>query len=1213
MAVAATEAMRIKRIKWDQGGFLALAALLIVILAALAISDDYRDTLNLATGQLQGFVHLKRQEISEWLKERQGDAEYLRDSRILGEEYRRWQAQGEAAGRRALEDHLEQLRLSNGYRAVLLFDPDGRLLWDSAGPSAPPTPSLSPSQRAALFADAARRPGWPQMSRDADGRLHLDFAATLPAPQGAQPVVVLRADPADRLFKLLRVSARFDYGVGKSIGIALFRRDGEQISYLNDLRYNPGSALTLRVPIASGQLLAARLLRGEVKTGQAITGVDLSGRPALGVASAVPGSDWMLMTMLRRANINQRVWPFALWISLTGFTLLLLAAAIGKLTRQGRRQRQQAERLRELELLEALAESTEDGLIVKDVDGRYLMVNSAFCRTVGKTRKEVLGQDSNTIFPPDEAARIAALDRRMIDEGGTLWVEERLTTVQGPRLLRITKGPLHDAEGKVSGLFGIFHDITDQQRDQEQLRILSQAVEQSPESIVITNIDAKIEYVNAAFLLASGYTREEVLGKNPRILHSGKTPAQTYETMWATLGEGRIWKGEFHNRRRDGSEYLEFASIAPIRAKDGRVTHYLAVKEDISEKKRLGLELDRHRHHLEELVENRTRELEAARVQAESASLAKSAFLANMSHEIRTPMNAIIGFTHLLRRTRPSSEQDDKLARIESAASHLLAIINDILDLSKIEAGRVELEQTIFSPAAILDQVRSLIGDRARAKDLALKLEIQDDALWLCGDAIRIRQALLNYADNAVKFTERGGITLRCRILDEADGEVGLRFEVEDTGIGIAADKLPELFQPFVQADVSTTRRFGGTGLGLAISRNLARLMGGDAGAESEPGGGSLFWFSARFARCPDPAPVAASVPASLDDESRLRAAHPGARLLLAEDNAVNRELALELIRAVGLDADSAADGREAVAMAAATNYALILMDVQMPEMNGLDATRAIRGQPANATVPILAMTADAFSDSREACRQAGMDDFIAKPVEPAMLYAALLKWLPAASVPKDPAPAAPDTQAALRQVDGLDFERTLALMHGKQTSAIELLIRYAEACATDAGTIAKMLAADDLAALKPLAYSLRGTALMIGATKPAAAADALLSALDEAAAKSGLADSLADALSAELSAELSELAAAIDRATAGHAGRIGQSRQLATLLAQLEELLERGDLAASHLAREEAGALLAMLGETGRALLARIEAFDFEAAGKLLREFRAKQTNEGS
>jgi two-component system sensor histidine kinase/response regulator len=243
-------------------------------------------------------------------------------------------------------------------------------------------------------------------------------------------------------------------------------------------------------------------------------------------------------------------------------------------------------------------------------------------------------------------------------------------------------------------------------------------VEQSPESIAITDVDARIEYVNEAFVNTTGYSREEVIGKNPRVLHSGNTPAGTYESMWAALSQGQPWKGEFHNKRKDGSEYIEFAIITPLRQPDGTISHYVAIKEDITEKKRLGLELDRHRHHLEELVAQRTTELVAAREQAEIANLAKSSFLANMSHEIRTPMNAIIGLTHLLRRAGVTSRQEAQLDKIDGAGRHLLSIINDILDLSKIEAGRLQLENTDFPLPAVLDSVASIIGQSARDKGL---------------------------------------------------------------------------------------------------------------------------------------------------------------------------------------------------------------------------------------------------------------------------------------------------------------------------------------------------------------------------------------------------------------------------------------------------------------------------------------------------------------
>ncbi|MDH4284824.1 MAG: PAS domain S-box protein, partial [Gallionellaceae bacterium] len=406
-----------------------------------------------------------------------------------------------------------------------------------------------------------------------------------------------------------------------------------------------------------------------------------------------------------------------------------------------------------------------------------------------------------------------------------------------------------DAQGRPLKMHGTIQDVTERRRTNEQLRKLAQAVEQSPESIVITNMAAEIEYVNAAFTLSTGYTREEVIGLNPRILHSGKTLPETYQAMWRALSQGNPWKGELINKRKDGSEYVEFAIITPMRQADGSVSHYVAVKEDVTEKKRLGEELDRHRHHLEDLVEQRTDELVAARQQADAANLAKSAFLANMSHEIRTPMNAILGLTHLLRNEGVSQQQRDRLSKIDSAGQHLLSIINDILDLSKIEAGRMQLESKDFHLSAILDNVASLISEAAHAKGLHIVVDGDHVPLWLYGDSTRLRQALLNFAGNAVKFTEHGSIALRAHLQEEQGDELLVRFEVEDTGIGINAETQTRLFHAFEQADTSITRKYGGTGLGLVITRRLTQLMGGEVGVNSTPGTGSTFWFTARLKR----------------------------------------------------------------------------------------------------------------------------------------------------------------------------------------------------------------------------------------------------------------------------------------------------------------------------------------------------------------------------
>jgi PAS domain S-box-containing protein len=430
-----------------------------------------------------------------------------------------------------------------------------------------------------------------------------------------------------------------------------------------------------------------------------------------------------------------------------------------------------------------------------------------------------------------------------------------------------------------------------------------------------------------------------------------------------------------------------------------RAIHLLM--RDITEVKRSREELERHRAHLEDMVAARTDELKLARDKAQAANEAKSTFLANMSHEIRTPMNAILGMTYLARRQPDDPANAQRLQAVAEAAQHLLEIINDILDLSKIESGMLTLEDIDFSVTQVLQRSCDLVASRAREKGLRLMVDNDIDWPRLRGDPTRLTQCIINLLSNAVKFTEKGQITLRASVQDRSRQVV--RFEVRDSGLGIAPDQLSRLFKPFEQGDTSTTRRFGGSGLGLVITQNLAERMGGTVGVSSEPGIGSVFWFTVQLA----PAREAAPTPGNLTDalgqaadlqpspiEQRLQQKHHGAQILLAEDNVVNQLLASELLKMVGLNVRTVDNGRKAVEMARQQRFDLILMDVHMPEMDGLQATQLIRQQADGQGIPILAMTASVLQAEQEACLSAGMNGHIPKPIDPIQLYEALDTWL---------------------------------------------------------------------------------------------------------------------------------------------------------------------------------------------------------------------------
>jgi PAS domain S-box-containing protein len=655
----------------------------------------------------------------------------------------------------------------------------------------------------------------------------------------------------------------------------------------------------------------------------------------------------------------------------------------------------------EAQRLAAIVEGSEDAVIGKTLEGEVTSWNASATRIFGYSAEEMVGSPIGRIIPDD----LQNEEREIV---GKLTDGERLRHFETIRLARdgrripvsLTASPLRDAMGAVVGVSTVARDISERRSVQEALRLANElqriepalikseqrfrlVVEAAPNAMVMIDAAGRIEMVNAQTERLFGYARSELLGEpvemlvpeRSRLRHPGLRAAFFDDPRSRPMGAGR----ELFGLRKDGSEFPVEIGLNPIETEEGAMV--LSAIVDISARKQA-----------EDALRDANEVAQQARIVAENASRAKTEFLAVMSHEIRTPLNSIGGFVDLLTSSTELTPQQRRYAElVKTANAALLTVVNDILDFSKVEAGQLELEVRPFCAAALIHDTVEIVLPTAKAKELQMRYSLDPSIPeWINGDHARLRQILLNLLNNAIKFTDKGSIRLDVRPQAGPDGRERILFSVADTGIGIAVEQQHRLFKQFSQGDSSVSRQHGGTGLGLAICKRLVELMGGEIGLSSELGAGSTVWFTACLPRTSEPAPNKHPEVVAEDVQPRK------ARILVIDDIDTNLEIVEAYLVDNGYRVDCVTSGLEAIQMLGANKYDLILMDIQMPIMDGVAATKRIRAMPAPIRdIPIIAMTGNVLPQQVRSFLEAGMNDHVGKPIERAKLYNNVRRWLP--------------------------------------------------------------------------------------------------------------------------------------------------------------------------------------------------------------------------